>query len=296
MPSVSLTWLKWPKLYRCHQWSKNGLVAVPLLASHRLAEWPLLIEAVLAFLSLSLAASAGYILNDLRDLDADRAHAQKRERVLAKGEVTPRAARRHAWAAALSGLGLAWLVDASCALALLAYLAASLSYTRWWKRLPLLDVTVLALLYVYRMFYGGLFYDILPTDWLLVFGFFLFLSLAMAKRFAECAGEWGEATLFSRGYEAGDVFFVQSYGTSAGMIAVMVLAIYLKSEHVSRLYARPDFLWIAVLACFLWTARMWFRASRRKLDHDPVLFALRDPVSYGLGLATVAAMLLAGPK
>lgn len=293
MPPV---FLKWLKLYRCHQWSKNALVAVPLLASHRVGEPALLIEAILAFLSFSLAASAGYILNDLRDLEADRAHAKKRERVLAKGEVTPRAAGFHAGAAALCGLGWAGLAAPECALALLAYLAVSLSYTHWLKRLPLLDVTVLALLYVYRIFYGGLFYGILPTDWLLVFGFFLFLSLAMAKRFAECVGEWGGAALSSRGYEAGDVFFVQSYGTSAGMIAVVVLAIYLKSEHVSRLYTRPDFLWIAVLACFLWTARVWFRASRRKLDHDPVLFALRDPVSYGLGMATAAGMLLAGPK
>jgi 4-hydroxybenzoate polyprenyltransferase/phosphoserine phosphatase len=285
---------------RVHQWAKNLLVFVPLLAAHA-AHGALLFRSCLAFAAFSLCASCVYLLNDLIDLPHDRAHATKCRRPFASG------ALGLGWAPALAA-GLAVLVLAACAalpgrfLAMLAlYYACTLSYAFALKRRAVWDVSMLAGLYTLRIFAGAAATAIPISPWLLAFSLFLFFCLAIVKRLTELtlfvrragAAVAGRATLAGRGYGAEDLDMLRSMAASSGAMAVLVMALYVNSGEVLPLYRHPAALWALCPILLFWVSRVLMLANRGLIDDDPVVWALRDRVSLGAGLASLAAILAA---
>lgn len=274
------------RLLRPHQWAKNLLVFVPVVAGHRLADLGAVASCFLAAACFSLAASAVYVLNDLFDLESDRAHPRKRRRPLASGEVPI------PWAAALAPA----LLAASAALAastlswsflglLGGYVALTTLYSAWLKRKVFIDALLLAALYSYRIFAGGEASGIPLSDWLIVFSMCLFLSLALAKRYCEMDQlEEGADANKRRGYRAEDVALLRTLGPCAGWMAVLVLALYVSSE-ATMPYPRRRLLWLACPVLLYWLTRYWFLAQRRETHDDPVVFALKDGHSLLAGLA-----------
>jgi hypothetical protein len=126
---------------------------------------------------------------------------------------------------------------------------------------------------------------------------FLFLSLALGKRHAELtrleARETPDARAAGRGYRASDHFAIGIFGACSGYLAVLVLALYITSRDVLVLYRQPPFLWVAPPLLLYWVTRVWLLAHRRELGEDPVLFAIRDPSSYVVGAAMLAAIYFA---
>ncbi|HKI98980.1 MAG TPA: UbiA family prenyltransferase [bacterium] len=281
---------------RVHQWSKNGLLLVPLLASHRI--WPLdwLPAGLMAIAAFSLCASGTYVINDLLDVAADRAHPTKRLRPIASGALAPGTAAVLATVVLATGVALAWPLGWDFLLTLGVYLTLTLAYSLWLKRVALLDVIVLATLYTLRVIAGHVVFGIVYSQWLLAFTVFLFLGLALVKRYGELLlGDRPEfrAAGHRRGYNARDVQLVGTLGICSSFVAVLVFALYINSDQVRELYRHPDLLWLAIPVLLYWVARVWRIAHQGEMDADPVIFALRDPLSYGVGLLLLAVVALA---
>ena len=282
----------WRRVFRFHQWLKNLLLLVPMLAAHQLTDsgdwWRLL----LAFLSFSFSASAVYIMNDLLDIESDRHHPRKRYRPFAAASVSvPAGVLLVPFLLAVSG-GLGVMVGTAFVQWLLVYLVVTASYSFVLKRLVLIDCLVLAGLYTLRVIAGAAAVGLPLSFWLLAFSVFLFFSLAFVKRFAELllmhADETGQ--IRGRGYHREDAPLIGMLGVAAGYASVLVLALYLQSEAVRALYATPEWIWGAVPVLLFWISWLWLQAHRGRMDDDPMVFAIRDRVS--LGASAVFCMML----
>jgi 4-hydroxybenzoate polyprenyltransferase/phosphoserine phosphatase len=280
---------------RLHQWSKNLLVFVPLVTSHRILERPVLLSALIAFFSFGLFCSGTYLINDLIDLEADRAHPSKRTRALAAGQLSIFSAVL--WAIVLLAAGVA--VGSFCGrpflICLGIYGVASLAYSLWIKRVVMLDVIVLACFYSLRLLAGGAATGIGCSEWLLAFSVFFFFGLALIKRYSELresVAVEGESQ-GGRGYFRSDLDPIASFGVGSGMISVLVLVLYVMSPEVRLLYHRPAILLLLCPLFLYWITRIWFKAHRGELPQDPVVFALTDWASAVIGVLAAAVLYLA---
>jgi 4-hydroxybenzoate polyprenyltransferase len=133
------------------------------------------------------------------------------------------------------------------------------------------------------------------SHWLAGFSMFLFLSLAIVKRFAELENLRASNDLpkNGRGYLVTDLDQLRSFGTASAYAAAVIFAIYITGPDVVKLYHQPRLLWLSVPLIILWLNRVWLLASRGKLNEDPVAFALTDPMSQAIGIAVVILSLLA---
>ena len=284
------------KAVRPHQWAKNGLVAVPFLASHGLADLGSIIALAVCFLMFCCLASAGYVVNDVLDLESDRRHPTKRRRPFAAGDLSIPASVVLVGALLALGLGAAAFFLPWRALVVgLVYLVATLTYSLVLKRLLLIDAIVLAGLYVVRIVGGGAAGGIELSFWLLAFGLALFASLAFAKRYAElqAARREGRERNADRGYRDEDLTMLSSLGPACGVGAVLLLGLYVHgSTDAEELYPTPQFLWLACPILLYWVSRVWFVAGRGHLDEDPVVWAFKDrPSLYCGGLVLVCFVL-----
>ncbi len=264
---------------RVHQWTKNLLVLVPLLTAHLVLDAASWANAGLAFLAFSLLASGTYLLNDLNDLDADRAHPTKRRRPIAAGELPIPMALATAAVLVLGGLAIGLLtLPSAFATALLAYLGLTVAYTLLLKRHVLIDVIALSMLYAVRVYAGAAAIEVPLSEWLLVYTLFVFTSLAFLKRHVELRrrdAEGGEHVP-GRGYVPADARVIGVVGPAIGLMSVMVLALYVQTPTVESLYASPGLLWLLLPLTTWWIVRIWFLAERGEVDDDPVAFAIRD--------------------
>jgi 4-hydroxybenzoate polyprenyltransferase len=269
------------KVIRLHQWTKNALAVVPvLLAPHGLSAGGLW-HAALAALSLSLCASAGYVLNDVVDVEADRAHPTKKRRPFASGALPLRFGPPLVLLLLGLSVGLSlWALPRSFLWMLGLYFAITLAYSFYLKSKVLIDVIVLAWLYTQRVLAGGFATDVSISAWLLAFSMFIFLSLAFAKRHVELRRAVGEdGKLRSRGYAAQDLTMVASMGTTAGYLAVLVFCLYIESAGTA-IYSEPRILWLVCPVLLYWISRVWFLTHRGEMDDDPVKFAITDRWSW----------------
>lgn len=280
---------------RPHQWSKNLLLFLPIIAAHRIEAGGVWMQAAVGFVAFSTLASSLYILNDLVDLSADRRHPEKRTRPFASARLPISFGLAvfpfMAGGAFLIGYGL----SINFLGALVTYSAASILYSFAIKNIVILDIILLALLYVLRLFAGGVATDTVISFWLLAFSMFLFFSLATIKRYAELLSLRGEGrvSVSGRGYRAGDVEIVGMLGVSSGLISVLVLALYINSEAIVRIYSHPQLIWLLCPLMLYWVGHMWLTTQRGEMHHDPVVFTLLDRKSIGVGLASVIILAIA---
>ena len=280
---------------RPHQWAKNLLVFVPLLAAHRFADPRSVAEAAWAFAAFSLLASGTYLLNDLLDLGADRAHPRKRLRPLASGALSIPAGALLCVAALVGGALLSLQLPPLFRVTLATYLLLTVAYSLRLKREPILDVVSLASLYTLRIIAGGFAIEAPASSWLLAFAMFLFFSLALVKRYAELVSLEieGKQAAPGRGYAGHDVELILALGSASAMVSGLVLALYVNGESASQLYSRPAILWILCPILLYWISRIWLLAARGQMQDDPVLFAVKDGVSYYVAAAGILILALA---
>jgi 4-hydroxybenzoate polyprenyltransferase len=285
------TWLRQMRVY---QWLKNLLLFVPLLVGHAYGEAGAVASSIVAFLSFSLCASAIYVLNDLADLPYDRAHSRKRRRPLANGDMQILVAILLVPVLLFGSLVLSLFLPAEFQAVLLLYALTTISYSARLKRIPIVDVLVLGGLYTLRIIAGGVALGIPLSFWLLAFSMFLFLSLALMKRYTELREiEQGAANSGGRGYQAGDSGFVFGLGAAAAYSSVMVLALYINSEVVLQYYQTKQALWLLCPVVLFWVSHMWFSAYRDRMHDDPILFAVRDPISLLCAAAMAVCFVVA---
>jgi 4-hydroxybenzoate polyprenyltransferase/phosphoserine phosphatase len=292
------SWVDQSKSLRIHQWVKNMLIAVPLIAGHHYHDpWQLAVFAC-AFLSMSLCASGTYLWNDLLDIDYDRAHPRKMRRLAASGRSS--LLRILIASFILTGVGLisALILNWMFGLLMLGYIAATLSYSLYFKRVAIADIFLLTFLYLSRVVAGIIIISEAKVSfWLFGYSFLLFLSLAAAKRYVELRliADRGDDGILGRGYIREDLPMVSSLGIATGIASCIVLSLYSNSSQVTELYQRPEWFWgICVIALF-WITRIWFLTHRGLMHDDPVFFVIKDRVSWILALAGLVCILLAQP-
>jgi 4-hydroxybenzoate polyprenyltransferase len=286
-------WRAFLKEMRLHQWAKNSLVFVPLFTSHMYRDSHLLGLAFLAFLAFGLCASGHYFLNDLLDLDADRAHRTKRNRPLASGDLPILYGPLGATVLPIAGLALAIaFLPWKFTLLLVGYLALTNLYSFFLKSRSTADVFALAMLYTVRVVAGGAALAISLSSWLLAFSMFVFISLAYLKRYIEI-GALADGKAKGRGYIKEDAETIFVLGIANATAATVVLAFYISSVEVKTLYREPAVLWLLCLLMLYWSNRIWIGAKRGKINDDPVVFALKDRISRYVFLAMIAVVLAA---
>ncbi|PLX36706.1 MAG: prenyltransferase [Hyphomicrobiales bacterium] len=275
------------KVLRLHQWAKNALLFVPLILGGLSLDPTAWMAAFAGFIALGMMASATYLINDLWDLDADRAHWSKKFRPLASGRLGITTALGLIPLGIGGSLALGAAIGGDVVLALLVYLAATLTYSLYLKRVPFLDTAMLASLFTLRLGLGVVLVDVPPSPWLFVFSMFLFLSLSLAKRYTEVIrnGHKGKSkTIHGRGYTEGDDPVLMAFGSASGVAAVLVMVLYLTNEAFNAtFYSMPVALWGLPVVLFLWLGRIWLMCQRQLLDDDPVVFAVKDRPSLALG-------------
>ena len=277
------------KAARPHQWAKNLLIFLPLFLAHAPSLGKLL-AALAAFCCFSLTASSAYIVNDLLDIEADRRHSHKRNRPFASGDLSGIAGVFIAAVFLAIGLVGGRFLPGVFFNWLIVYLVTTLSYSWYLKRVAIVDVLVLSGLYTLRLQAGSAATGTPISHWLAGFSIFLFLSLAVVKRFAELENlrASGSQAKNGRGYQVGDIEQLRSFGTSSAYAAVVIFAIYISGHDVVTLYRHPSTLWLIVPLMILWLSRIWLLASRGVLNEDPVVFAMTDKLSLLIGVAVAA--------
>jgi 4-hydroxybenzoate polyprenyltransferase/phosphoserine phosphatase len=278
---------------RVHQWAKNSLLGVSLITAHRVLELGAWMNLLLAFICFSLLASATYLVNDLHDLSLDRKHQTKRFRPLASGDLPIPV-----------GLGLVMLLmSISFALtvaflprlflvSLIIYTFLTLAYSFDLKRRLIVDVLALAMLYTLRIIAGAAAIDVNLSAWLLMFSLFFFVSLALLKRSIELE-DISDGKIPGRGYMPSDAEVIVHIGSTSGLLSVLVLALYINSPAVTKLYQTPQALWMLCPLLIYWITRIWFLAKRGWVHHDPIVFALMDVRSYVVAAFASIILMLA---
>jgi 4-hydroxybenzoate polyprenyltransferase/phosphoserine phosphatase len=292
-PPIGLS--EWLAVFRVHQWVKNVLLFVPILAAHQLITGELGITLLLAFIAFSLCASSVYITNDLFDLESDRQHPRKCHRPFAAGRAPIWLGILLAPLVMVLSFVLAAFVNGPFFIWLLIYFAITCAYSWGLKRLVLVDCLTLAILYTLRIVAGAAAVNVPLSFWLLALSIFLFLSLAFIKRYAELQVHESNSVskVHGRGYYTSDASLVQQLGISSGFAAVLVLALYLNSTTVVLLYRAPELIWAAVPLMLWWLSWMWLKAHRGLMHDDPIVFAMKDKTSIAIGILFIATFVLA---
>lgn len=291
----SQSWGAVLRLLRPHQWAKNALVLVPLLAAHGEGGAGALPNALLALVAFCLCASSVYVLNDLLDLESDRAHPRKSKRPLAAGEVSLGTALMLAPVLLAGAAVIAAFLPPRFEVLLGLYYFLTSAYSFVLKGQVLVDAICLAGLYTLRIIAGAAAAQVPLSFWLLLFSVFLFLSLAFVKRYAELDAlrRQQRLTAVGRGYHVEDLPLLQSMGSASGYLSVLVLALYINSPAIESLYQRPKYIWLLCVLMLYWISRIWMKAHRGTLHDDPVVFALKDRQSLAVGLLAALTVALA---
>ena len=276
---------QWMRALRLHQWLKNVLLFAPLVAAHPWGDLEKLVFGLLAFISFGLCASSVYLLNDLLDLSADRHHPYKRFRPFAAGTLPILQGAAAIPILLIAAFALSLLSSPPWfTVCLMIYYLLTLGYSLRLKQLLILDAIVLAGLYTLRIISGAVAAQVALSFWLLAFSMFLFLSLALVKRYTELRilSQRGELSARGRDYHVDDLAILQSLGSSAGYLAVLVLALYINSPEVRQMYQHPLVIGLLCPLLLYWISRVWLLAHRGNLSEDPVIFALTDKISRWL--------------
>jgi 4-hydroxybenzoate polyprenyltransferase len=271
------------------------LVLLPVLLAHSI-QWSVWRASLAGFLLFGGCASGLYIVNDILDLHSDRLHPSKSKRPLAAGEFPLSVGLIGSVVLVGSSLIASFFLDVRFALTLLAYAALTLAYTWNLKKIALLDVFILSSFYTLRIWAGGFIASTPISEWLTGFSLFFFLSLAMAKRHSELqrASKFVEEGNSGRGYLVQDREMLSMFGIASSFAAVVILCLYARSPEVSALYNNPaQLLWLCPVVLY-WLSRVWLLAGRGELDHDPVMFAVRDRTSWVLGGIAVVILAVGG--
>lgn len=273
------------KAMRPRQWLKNLLVLLPMLGAHAL-NLDTAMQSLLAFIAFSLCASSAYLLNDALDAQDDRQHPVKRKRPIASGKLPLPLAMAASPLLAIAAIALCVVFDPVLLAVVLVYFASTLAYSFYLKRIMMVDIVALSLLYTIRVLGGSAATGITPSFWLLAFSFFIFLSLALLKRYSELYNlkRRGKDKTSGRGYTVEDKAPIAMMGINAGFLSVLIFMLYFNSNDVLARYHTPTLLLGIVPLLVFWLGRLWTLAFRGQVNEDPVLYVSKDPVS----LATIA--------
>ncbi|GAB5466174.1 MAG: UbiA family prenyltransferase [Candidatus Kapaibacteriales bacterium] len=284
------------KQIRVYQWVKNILMFLPLLMAHIL-EIGDFITALWAFFAFSFVASSVYVTNDLLDLDSDRTHTRKKNRPLASGAMPLPHGLILAPLLLVAGFAIAVFVIPKLMFlfVLITYYIITTAYSFFLKKIAIMDIIVLAILYTIRVIAGSAATGVPTSEWLLAFTMFLFTSLAFVKRYTELLQneKQNKKKVKGRGYDIEDKLLLLGFGPASGYLSVLIFALYVSSPKVKELYSEPVLLWMIAPLLLYFVTRIWLMAHRGKMTDDPIVFTAKDKYSYVIGFFVMLIIVLA---
>ncbi len=278
------------QLLRPHHWVKNGFVLAGLLFGHAWDAPGFVIAALAATAAFCLASSAVYAFNDAHDAARDREHPEKSGRPVARGAISPAAARGIAAALAAAALGVAAWTGWEVALLVAAYVALNMAYSLGLKHVPVVDVFIIAAGFMLRLLGGTWGIGIEPSRWLLACGFLLTLFLGFAKRRAELERLAEDAAQHRAVLESYSLAFLDKAVFACVIGMVVTYALYTVSEETVALHGTENLIWTlpwVLLGSFRYLFRLHFRGG----GGDPTLELLRDPLLAAAALGWVGTVL-----
>lgn len=283
------------KALRLHQWTKNLLIFVPLITAHKLTDPILFVNAAIAFIAFGLCASSVYLLNDMLDLESDRLHPRKSKRPFASGDLPIIYGFALIPTLLTCSLVPILILGVPFMIVLGSYYLLTVAYSFGLKSIVLIDVITLAGLYTLRIIAGAIAINVPLSFWLLLFSIFIFLSLALVKRYAELDNLRlaGKINVVGRGYNTNDMPTLFSLGTTSGYLSVLVLALYINSTEINSQYHHPQIIWLLCIIFLYWISRVWMITHKGDMHDDPVMFAIKDRVSIATGLLCALILSLA---
>lgn len=280
-------------------WAKNLLVFLPVIGLGLESSPDQIVNSLVAFACLSLAAASVYLWNDLVDREYDRHHPQKRARAIVSGGIKVETATAVSGILFFASLGLSLLVSWQLLLVVSGYWLGALIYGLVAKRIIAFDIAVLSLLFLARVFAGSVATGIPVSQWLFATAFFAFFGLAVAKRIIEIQGiesETGHSTsplLPGRGYQIADRETLQAIGVASSISSAVLLALFIDSSFPAT-GGSLEFLWLGLATWVVWLSRFWILISRGGVSHDPIEFVTKDAVSLVSALVISLVFLLFG--
>jgi 4-hydroxybenzoate polyprenyltransferase len=285
----------WLKELRVIHWVKNVLILVPVIANHTNLSLEVARVNLKLFVALSLSASCIYLLNDIFDLESDKNHSIKKFRPLASGLLSTKSVKIVAGVLFLSSLSISISISIEIFAICITYIVLNIVYSLYLKKKIMLDVFILTFFYTLRIYAGGVANQIELSNWLLSFAIFLFLSLALSKRFREIVNIVGTdvAPNSRRGYKKEDLSTLQILSISSGFTALTILMIYLNDAETQVIYGHPDRLLLLVPILTYWLAGNWFESVSKSKTEDPILDLFSKMRFYFLLPITILIFILA---
>jgi 4-hydroxybenzoate polyprenyltransferase/phosphoserine phosphatase len=280
------------KALRPHQWVKNVLLVLPMIAAHEFV-FSTLLMVILGMAAFSAAASCIYLVNDLLDLEADRLHPKKCKRPFAAGTATIKAGMLTCLALGAIAVGIGALLGPAFLGVVVLYMLLSLAYSLKLKRLRWIDIATLASLYTLRVVAGAAASKVDASVYMLVFIFPIFITLGCVKRLTELTLATNDERLPGRGYGRPDRPDLLNVSILGMVGALLILFLYSFSAQAQDLYPTRWLLWVALIPTAMWMYRMVRLGWHGKQDYDPIVFALKDKRGVGLLLITLSLMFYA---
>jgi 4-hydroxybenzoate polyprenyltransferase/phosphoserine phosphatase len=274
---------------RPHQWVKNTLLLLPLIAAHRF-DVATLVPILWGIVAFSAAASSIYIVNDLLDLEADRLHPTKNRRPFASGAVPIARGMVTGGVLALAAIGIAAALNPGFLAVVLGYMITSLAYSMKLKRMRWVDIAALATLYTIRVVAGAAAGQLNVSIYMLIFIFPVFIALGCVKRLTELTLATNDERLPGRGYgrpDREDLLHVGGLGVCG---ALVIFFLYSISDQGRALYPDTWLMWLALIPMAWWLVRMVVLGWFGQQDYDPIVFAMKDKLGLGILMITLSLM------
>lgn len=250
---------KYLKLVRVHQWIKNLFIFIPLIFSGTITDIFHIVNSIIIFFSFSLIASFVYIMNDIKDVQDDRKHPQKRYRPIASGEISVTRAYIIGFALLLCAFGLTYFINHQTYIVLGVYILSNIVYTFYVKKIVIWDILFLASFYIMRILAGAIAIEVPVTSWLILTAFFATLFIGSGKRYVELTNYGNSSRKVLSQYS---IEFLQYSLYLASFCTVLFYSMYT----LQKSYYHQFSIIFVVLGFLVY----FFNLYRNKVHDDPV--------------------------
>ena len=280
------------KLMRLKQFNKNLFVFAPLVFSKRLFDWHSFFDVFVAFILFCLASSSVYIFNDIKDIESDRQHPQKRFRPLPSGEVSVTVARILSAALGIVCLIFSFLLSLQFGLTVLIYIIINLFYSIALKNIVILDVMVIAAGFVLRVLGGAVIVDIYPSSWLIICTILLSLFMGFSKRRHELVLLSEDSALHRKVLEHYSPYFLDQMISVVTAATVMSYMLYTVSDQTVVFVGTRHLIW-TVPFVFYGIFRYLYLVHQKEEGSDPAELMIKDrPLLIDILLWAVSCILI----
>lgn len=280
---------------RAHQWVKNFLVLIPIIAGFQIFNFGILIQSLYLMVIFCIISSGIYLVNDILDLDNDRAHFEKKNRVIASGDLSIIISFITSLFLLAVGVIFAFYLDILFFYIIVFYILLNCFYSYILKKIIIVDLLCLTLFFNLRVVSAHTIDEVDFSIWLISFSFFIFLGLSVIKRYVDIINLKNKiiSNMDGRSYNVKNIMPLKILIISCTSMSCAILFIYIFLDQVKNIYSSPKILIFLIPLLVIWIIRMWTVATNGKMNSDPIIFVIKDYASYIFGIIFISTILVA---